>query len=66
MKLKLDENVPAACLDIARSHGHDAESVPSESMSGWSDEDLWPVIQRERRLFVTLDRGFGDARAFPP
>ncbi|MBN2498183.1 MAG: DUF5615 family PIN-like protein [Deltaproteobacteria bacterium] len=65
MKVKLDENVPAACAETVRAMGHDVLTVEDQAMAGWSDDEIWPVVQRENRLFVTQDRGFGDLRRYP-
>ena len=66
MKVKLDENVPAECVEVVRAMGHEATTVADQSMAGWSDEKVWPAVQKENRLFVTQDRGFGDLRRYPP
>jgi len=35
-------------------------------MGGWKDEALWRAVQNERRFLVTADKGFADARNYPP
>jgi hypothetical protein len=35
-------------------------------MQGWEDARLWQVIQSERRFLITADKGFADARFYPP
>ncbi len=66
MKIKIDENIPAGCLEKALALGYNVSSIQSQNMTGWSDTDLWPIVQKERRLFITQDRGFGDIRRYPP
>ncbi len=66
MKIKLDENVVREAVAVLRELGHDVTTVPEQEMSGWSDDDIWPVIQDESRLLVTLDKGFGDIRHYAP
>ena len=35
-------------------------------MGAWKDEALWRAVQNERRFLVTADKGFADARNYPP
>lgn len=66
MKIKLDENVTVAALDLFASFDHQAHSVHDEAMTGAPDLELLDVCRREDRLLVTFDLGFGDLRAHPP
>lgn len=62
MKLKLDENLPA---DL-RAAGHEAESVPEEGLAGAAAPIVLARAKAEARVLVTLDKGIGDLRAYPP
>ena len=64
MKIKLDENVVREAVAVLRELDHDVTTVPEEDMSGWSDDDIRPVIQAEARFLVTFDKGFGDIRRY--
>jgi hypothetical protein len=64
--LKIDEDLPNSVRDQFRAHGYTADSVFDQGWSGLKDQVLWPRVMRERRLFVTADREFGDVRRFPP
>jgi predicted nuclease of predicted toxin-antitoxin system len=66
LRLKLDENVPGAVAGILRSHGHDADTVLDEALGGRDDPTVLDAAVSEGRLLLTLDRGFGDVRAYPP
>lgn len=66
MKCKLDENLPADAVALLREAGHDASSVYEQHLSGTGDEALFTILQREKRVLITLDLGFGDIRAYPP
>jgi predicted nuclease of predicted toxin-antitoxin system len=66
VKLKLDENLPASCRAVVADHGHDVESVVDEGMAGSGDAAVLAAATSEGRIVVTLDRGFGNVRAYPP
>jgi predicted nuclease of predicted toxin-antitoxin system len=66
VKVKLDENIPSSAQEIlARAH-HDVDSVLDEGLRGASDRDVLRAAATAGRLLITLDRGFGDIRQYPP
>lgn len=66
MLVKVDEDLPNAVTRILREKGHEAPSVREQGMGGWKNEALWRAVQAERRFLVTADKGFADARNYPP
>ena len=66
MKFKLDENLLAELLDDLRAAGHEADSVPGEQLTGPPDAVLLDRVRREARVLLTMDKGIGDVRAYPP
>jgi hypothetical protein len=66
VKFKLDENLPVELLDDLRAAGHEAESVPAERLTGAEDSVLLDHVRREGRVLLTMDKGIGDVRAYPP
>jgi|YNPBryunderm2012_1023409.scaffolds.fasta_scaffold14703_2 predicted nuclease of predicted toxin-antitoxin system len=66
MKLKLDENLPNAAVELFCQAGHDVQSVRMERFSGISDQDLINLCRREGRVLVTLDMEFANPFLFPP
>ena len=46
--------------------GHEVETVLDEELGGAPDRDVLEAAIRESRLLITLDRGFGDIRRYPP
>ena len=46
--------------------GLDVDTVADEGLLGADDASLSVEAAWERRLLVTLDRGFGDIRLYPP
>ena len=66
MKAKIDENLPSSVARLLVEHGHDAETVHEEGLSGATDARVAEAAKAEERLLLTLDRGFADVRAYPP
>jgi predicted nuclease of predicted toxin-antitoxin system len=66
MRIKVDEDLPNAAVQILRGQGHEALGVIEQGMGGTKDPDLWRAVQTEHRFLVTTDKGFGDIRSYPP
>lgn len=66
VRVKLDENIPTGALVVALDMGHDADTVKGEGPAGAPDVDVLAAATRDRRVLMTLDRRFGDVRAYPP
>lgn len=66
MKVKVDENLPLSVAELLRERGVDAHTVHEEDLAGTTDPDLLDVMRLEDRMILTLDRGFGDIRRYPP
>jgi predicted nuclease of predicted toxin-antitoxin system len=66
VKVKLDENLPVSASQVLTEIGHDVETVIGEGLAGNDDPTVLAAASSEERLLVTLDRGFGDVRAYPP
>lgn len=66
MRIKLDENLPAALVSALAALGHDADTSVAEGLGGARDVVVWAAAQREGRFFVTQDLDFSDRRAFAP
>jgi predicted nuclease of predicted toxin-antitoxin system len=66
VRVKVDEHLPASVAALLRERGYDADTVIEEGLAGSTDEDLLVAAREEDRMIVTLDRGFGDIRRYPP
>ena len=66
MRLKVDEDLPRAAVELVRSRSYDARTVREQAMGGFKDAPLWAAIQQEERFLITGDKGFGDVRSHPP
>lgn len=65
-RLKVDENLPSEIAELLNAQGFDAVTVLDQGWAGAADDDLWRLIQNERRWLVTADKGFADIRLYPP
>ena len=65
MRIKLDENMPAALVELLLDAGHDALTVPAQGLSGAEDPKVLDVARAEQRILMTFDVGFGNIREFP-
>ena len=54
MKIKLDENIPAALGQILGNLGHDVETVITEKLVGCSDSQIW--IRLSKKVDFLLPR----------
>jgi predicted nuclease of predicted toxin-antitoxin system len=66
VKFKLDENLPVSAVDALTGCGHDADTVIAEGLTGAADPRVVAAAAAEGRVLITLDRGMGDIRAYPP
>jgi predicted nuclease of predicted toxin-antitoxin system len=66
VKLKTDENLPESIAAILLAAGHDVTTVLGEGLGGVADPRVAAVCRKEQRALVTLDRGLGDIRTYPP
>lgn len=58
MKVKLDENLGARGAQVLKDGGCDVATVVAQDLCGSSDEGLIQACGAERRVLVSLDKGF--------
>ncbi len=58
MKILVDENIPVMTVAALRGLGHDVVDIRGTQHEGVEDADLWEMVQRQGRLFITTDKGF--------
>lgn len=51
---------------MLRIRGIDIDTDLDESLGGSNDATVLDAARTEGRLLITLDRGFGEVRAYPP
>lgn len=66
MRIKLDENLPDSARPALADAGHDTDTAHAEGLDGADDPDVLAGAAADGRLLITLDRGLGDIRAYPP
>jgi predicted nuclease of predicted toxin-antitoxin system len=66
VKFKLDENLPASSAAELTDAGHDVDTVADEHLTGAPDPDVVDAATAAGRILISLDRGLGDIRAYPP
>lgn len=66
MRVKLDENLPRDLADELDRRGHNVDTVLDEDLGGRTDPVVVKAATDARRMVITLDRGVGDIRNFPP
>jgi hypothetical protein len=66
VRFKLDENLPVSSAAILTGAGHDVDTVTDEGLIGALDRDVVAAATAAGRILVSLDRGLGDIRAYPP
>lgn len=66
MRIKLDENLPVSAKAVLAARGHDVDTVAEEQLTGAPDPTVVAAASEMERLLITLDRGLGDLRRYPP
>ncbi len=69
MKVKIDEDLPRSLAERLGKLGIDADTVFDEQLAGAALTPRccpWRVAMGDGRIVFTLDRGFGNIRAYPP
>jgi predicted nuclease of predicted toxin-antitoxin system len=56
MKIKIDEDLPKAVVELVRDVFPDTASVLEEGISGTLDPELWKLTQKEGRFLITGDK----------
>ena len=62
MKIFADENIPLMTIMELRSKGFDVKDIRGTPNQGMTDDKLWQVAQKEKRLLITTDKRFSSPR----
>lgn len=65
MKIFVDENIPLMTVKALRALGHDVLDIRGTVNEGMPDEDLWEMVQQEKRMLITTAKGFARYRDQP-
>jgi predicted nuclease of predicted toxin-antitoxin system len=66
VKFKLDENLAASSAAILVGAEHDVDTVTEEGLTGAPDQHVVAAATAAGRILISLDRGLGDIRSYPP
>jgi predicted nuclease of predicted toxin-antitoxin system len=58
VRIFVDENIPTRTVRSLRAMGHEVSDVRGTPDEAVNDDDLWRLVQQERALLVTTDKGF--------
>lgn len=64
-KFLLDENIPISTLELFRNKGHDVIHIKIQGLAGLPDDNVMEIANREGRMIVTRDVGFGNLLDYP-
>lgn len=53
-------------MKVLTTAGFDVDTVTSEGLAGASGPDVLTAATAAARMLITLDRGMGDVRRYPP
>lgn len=62
----VDECASFQIYRLIRELGFTVKAVPDVSHTGATDREIFKAAQGQSLVIVTLDRGFGDVRIYPP
>ncbi len=62
MKILVDENIPLMTISMLRDMGHDVLDIRGSKNEGMKNSKIWKLAQKERRFFITTDKGFTEYR----
>ncbi|MYB55478.1 MAG: hypothetical protein F4X51_03720 [Gemmatimonadetes bacterium] len=58
MKIVVDEHIPLMTVQTLREMGHEVRDIRGTPDEGMHDDELWMMVQRQRCLLITTDKGF--------
>ena len=62
MKIFVDENIPLMTVRTLREMGHIVTDIRNTPDKGMTDDAVWAMVQREKQLLITTDKGFTQYR----
>lgn len=66
MRFKIDENLPVELVAVLTDAGYDTDTVMNEGLQGADDPEVLSRASAGGRILLTLDKGIGDIRQYPP
>ncbi|MDI6736808.1 MAG: DUF5615 family PIN-like protein [bacterium] len=66
MKMFADENLFEPIIEFLMSLGHDVLSIRDAGLSGISDDEIYQLACKEKRIIISMDKDFSRIFRFPP
>ena len=66
MKFFANENLYDPIIFFLKNTGNDVLSVRHDGMSGISDDEVYQIACKEKRVIITMDKDFAKIYRFPP
>jgi predicted nuclease of predicted toxin-antitoxin system len=66
MKIFANENLFEPIIEFLRHLGHDVLSIRDTGLSGISDDEVYELACKEKRVIITMDKDFSRMFLFPP
>ena len=54
MDIFVDENIPSITVVSLRAAKHDVKDIRGTKQEGISDDEIWQLTQREKRLLISV------------
>jgi len=65
MRFKLDECIHISIKKILNDKGFETDTIYEENKSGISDSETIKLCKKEKRMLITVDKGFGNILKYP-
>jgi predicted nuclease of predicted toxin-antitoxin system len=62
VKIVVDEHIPLMTVRALRAMEHEVYDIRGTPDEGMQDDELWTMVQRQRCLLITTDKGFTQYR----
>ncbi|MFV1951849.1 MAG: DUF5615 family PIN-like protein [Nitrospinota bacterium] len=66
MKFFANENLFEPIIDYLRGLGYDLLSIRDSGLSGISDDEVYQLACKDKRVIITMDKDFSRIFRFPP
>jgi predicted nuclease of predicted toxin-antitoxin system len=66
MKLLANENLFEPIIEYLSALGHDVLNIREAGLSGISDDEVYQLACKDKRVIITMDKDFSRIFRFPP
>lgn len=65
MNFIADENLFEPVINYLKTLGHSVFSIRDENLSGISDDEIYQIACKEKRIIITMDKDFSKVVRYP-